>query len=125
MAIIILFALLFFPVLALLRLAQFLNVWFLFGYAGLISLSAYFIYGHDKKQAVEGRWRIKESTLHALELFGGWPGAFLAQRVFRHKTSKTGYQATFWMVIAFHEFVAYDSMQNWVFLKKAIQFLGG
>ena len=43
------------------------------------------IYYLDKKNAKEGRWRIEEFRLHALALFGGWPGAYISQRVFKHK----------------------------------------
>ena len=31
-------------------------------------------------------------TLHTLELIGGWPAAFLAQRWLRHKCSKRSFQ---------------------------------
>ncbi|MCE7524423.1 DUF1294 domain-containing protein [Alloalcanivorax xenomutans] len=32
--------------------------------------------------------------------WGGWPGALLAQRVFRHKTRKTSFQVVFYLVVA-------------------------
>jgi uncharacterized membrane protein YsdA (DUF1294 family) len=32
-------------------------------------------------------------------LLGGWPGALLAQDLFRHKTSKTVFQAMFWCTV--------------------------
>ena len=31
---------------------------------------------------------------------GGWPGALLAQDVLRHKTSKPGFLAIFWLMVA-------------------------
>jgi len=37
--------------------------------------------------------------LHLLELLGGWPGAFLAQRRLRHKCSKRRYQFVFWLIV--------------------------
>lgn len=49
----------------------------------------------DKHAATTGRRRIPESSLHLLELLGGWPGAFIAQRVTRHKTSKRAYRIAF------------------------------
>lgn len=49
----------------------------------------------DKHAARSGQWRIPESTLHLLELAGGWPGAFIAQRVTRHKTRKRSYRMAF------------------------------
>lgn len=49
-------------------------------------------YGADKSQAQRKRGRIPELTLHLLALAGGWPGAVLGQRWFRHKTRKWGFQ---------------------------------
>lgn len=40
-------------------------------------------------------WRVPERLLHVLELSGGWPGSFVAQRLFRHKVSKGEYQDEF------------------------------
>lgn len=59
-------------------------------------------YASDKLHAERGARRTSESTLHLLELLGGWPGALLAQEVIRHKTSKTSYQIIFWLVTAAH-----------------------
>lgn len=42
--------------------------------------------------AERGRWRTPENTLHVAELLGGWPGALVAQQLFRHKTRKISYQ---------------------------------
>ena len=56
------------------------------------SIVAFFVYRSDKRSAEAGEWRTPESTLHFLALMGGWPGAFLAQRIFRHKTSKQSFQ---------------------------------
>jgi uncharacterized membrane protein YsdA (DUF1294 family) len=52
-------------------------------------------YAFDKSAAMEGRWRTKESTLHLLALAGGWPGAWISQRLFRHKTAKSTFIAVF------------------------------
>lgn len=67
-------------------------------YAGA-SLLAYVIYAWDKAAAQSGRWRTAENTFHMIALFGGWPGALVAQRVLRHKSSKTSFQATFWATV--------------------------
>jgi len=67
-------------------------------YAGA-SLLAFVVYAWDKSAAQGGRWRTAESTLHMIALFGGWPGALLAQRVLRHKSSKASFQATFWATV--------------------------
>jgi uncharacterized membrane protein YsdA (DUF1294 family) len=42
----------------------------------------------DKRRARKGEWRLKEATLLAWALVGGWPGGIWAMRRFRHKTSK-------------------------------------
>lgn len=59
-------------------------------------------YGVDKKHALMDRWRIPEFYLHCLEFMGGWPGALLAQKEFRHKTKKSHYQRIFWAIVIFH-----------------------
>ena len=56
-------------------------------------------YTFDKLAAMEGRWRIQESTLHFLALIGGWPGALAAQRLLRHKTKKRSFQFIFWITV--------------------------
>jgi len=78
-----------------------------------VSLFTYLAYRSDKRCAEAGEWRIPESTLHFSELIGGWPGAFLAQRMFRHKISKASYQFTFWFIILAHQFVALDFLLGW------------
>ncbi|MHC4769842.1 MAG: DUF1294 domain-containing protein [Planctomycetota bacterium] len=66
------------------------------------SVVAFVAYGLDKRAAVRGRWRITETTLHAIELVGGFPGAFLGQHVFRHKRSKVRYMIVFWLIVLVH-----------------------
>jgi len=66
------------------------------------SLWAFVAYGIDKRRAKIGNRRIPEASLHMLSLCGGWPGAFVAQRVFRHKTQKLSFQLVFWMVVVLH-----------------------
>jgi uncharacterized membrane protein YsdA (DUF1294 family) len=56
-------------------------------------------YRLDKSAAVANRRRTPEQTLHLLALFGGWPGALLAQSVFRHKSSKPAFQWAFRMTV--------------------------
>jgi uncharacterized membrane protein YsdA (DUF1294 family)/cold shock CspA family protein len=64
-----------------------------------ISLAAFMLYAFDKSAAVAGRWRTPESTLHALALLGGWPGALLAQQLLRHKTAKPEFIVAFWATV--------------------------
>lgn len=59
-------------------------------------------YASDKWRAKAGAGRTPEVTLHLLELFGGWPGALVAQQCFRHKTQKLSYQIVFWLIAAGH-----------------------
>ena len=77
------------------------------------SLFAFLACWHDKRSARAQTWRTPEGTLHLLELLGGWPGAFLAQRWFRHKTVKASYQAVFWLIVGLHQLVAIDALRGW------------
>jgi len=63
---------------------------------GAASAAAFIAYGLDKSAARRRLRRTPERTLHALGLAGGWPGALIAQALFRHKTSKQRFQVTFW-----------------------------
>jgi uncharacterized membrane protein YsdA (DUF1294 family)/cold shock CspA family protein len=77
-------------------------VWVLVVYvaASLISFGQYW---HDKGRALSGGRRTPENSLHLVELLGGWPGALLAQQVFRHKTRKPSYQLWFWLIVTVHQ----------------------
>ncbi|MGB8352676.1 MAG: DUF1294 domain-containing protein [Chthoniobacteraceae bacterium] len=88
-------------------------------YIALVSCTTFLFYHHDKKQAECGGWRTPESTLHLAEFLGGWPAAFLAQRVLRHKISKRRYQAAFWAIIAIHQYASFDFLNDWHFSKSA------
>ncbi|CAP41123.1 DUF1294 domain-containing protein [Bordetella petrii] len=60
------------------------------------SALAFLVYAIDKSAARAAARRIPENTLHLLALAGGWPGAWAAQRMLRHKSSKTRFLAVFW-----------------------------
>ena len=64
-----------------------------------INVVTFIAYGVDKRAAVRGNWRVPEIQLHTLEFLGGWSGALLAQRLFRHKTKKRSYQSMFWFIL--------------------------
>jgi uncharacterized membrane protein YsdA (DUF1294 family)/cold shock CspA family protein len=64
--------------------------------ASIVALAAY---GIDKSAARADRWRVREDTLHLFALLGGWPGALLAQRWFRHKTRKASFRFVFWITV--------------------------
>ena len=109
------------PSFALYRAADSIAPWLLAAWAAGISLAAWFAMAFDKRLAVTGQWRTPESTLHALELLGGWPGSFLSQRIYRHKIVKTPYQISFWCIVALHQLAAADFLLGW----KSVSLLRG
>lgn len=76
--------------------------WVLLAYP-LVSLFSFCQYWLDKRSAQNGRWRTPENSLHIAELVGGWPGALVAQQMFRHKTRKASFQLVFWAIVALHQ----------------------
>jgi uncharacterized membrane protein YsdA (DUF1294 family) len=71
----------------------------LLGVYVVLSVITFAVYGRDKFAAEKGRRRTPESTLHLLSLAGGWPGALVSQRVFRHKTRKQPFRTIFWFTV--------------------------
>lgn len=65
----------------------------------VLSAGLFALYGRDKAAARRGGRRTPELTLHLLALAGGWPGALLARRVFRHKTKKQPFRTVFWCTV--------------------------
>ena len=61
---------------------------YLAGWMAGISLLTFTVFGIDKKRAVRGEWRIRESTLLILSLIGGAAGGLIGMTVFRHKIRK-------------------------------------
>ena len=100
------------PAVALSRLAAHAPVWLLIGAPAVVSLVTAAAYRSDKRRAGEGSWRISETTLHLLSLAGGWPGAFVAQRVWRHKTAKASFQLVFLVTVVAYQFAAIDVLSN-------------
>jgi uncharacterized membrane protein YsdA (DUF1294 family) len=66
----------------------------------VLSIVTFAVYGLDKAAAKNGRRRTPENTLHLLSLAGGWPGALVAQRLFRHKNRKRSFRVAFWVTVA-------------------------
>ena len=56
-----------------------------------INLATFIAYGADKRAAERG----------------GWPGAFIAQKFFHHKTKKRSFQAMFWLMLVFEGSAVY------------------
>lgn len=77
---------------------------------GVVSVLAFFLYWGDKRKARADTWRTPENVLHAVELAGGWPGALLAQQVFRHKTRKVSFQLVFWLIVLLHQVFWIDQL---------------
>ena len=77
---------------------------------GVVSVLAFLLYWSDKRKARTERWRTPENVLHAVELAGGWPGALLAQQVFRHKTRKVSFQVVFWIIVLLHQVFWIDQL---------------
>ncbi|WP_039915015.1 DUF1294 domain-containing protein [Cellvibrio mixtus] len=78
----------------------------------ITSLLAYYFYWDDKRRAKRNEWRITEANLQFWSLIGGWPGAFIAQQQFRHKTKKLSFQMVFWLIVIAHQLLWFD----WLFL---------
>ena len=53
-----------------------------------VNVLTFVVFGVDKWKARRGRWRVPEATLLGLAAVGGSVGAWLAMRLFRHKTQK-------------------------------------
>jgi uncharacterized membrane protein YsdA (DUF1294 family) len=64
------------------------------------SVATAIVYRRDKSAAARGAWRTPETTLHALALIGGWPGALAAQSALRHKSRKLPFRLVFWATVA-------------------------
>ncbi len=67
-----------------------------------LSFVTFTVYGFDKRRAVNGGRRVSEQTLQLLAFLGGWPGALLGQRQFRHKTQKASFLIVFWGLTVLH-----------------------
>jgi uncharacterized membrane protein YsdA (DUF1294 family) len=80
-------------------------MWYVAAYLGLVavtSIASFAAFGIDKRRAGAGVRRVPERTLLLLSFAGGWPGAILARRHFRHKTRKGSFLIAFWVVIVLH-----------------------
>jgi uncharacterized membrane protein YsdA (DUF1294 family) len=92
-------------------------------YVMALNVLTYWMYARDKRRAEAGEWRVSETRLHLLELLGGWPGAWRAQRRLRHKCSKGSYQIVFWLIVLTYQFIAFDSLRNWQLSRPALNWL--
>jgi len=60
--------------------------WALLAYLALVNVVTLVAYARDKRAARAGTRRIRERTLHELDLAGGFIGGWLGMRLLRHKT---------------------------------------
>lgn len=66
----------------------------------VFSCLSFLMYWKDKRAVERNTWRTPESTLHLLDILGGWPGGLIAQQSLRHKISKNAFQVMFWLSAA-------------------------
>jgi uncharacterized membrane protein YsdA (DUF1294 family) len=71
----------------------------IFLYFLAINALTYFLYWWDKRQARWSGSRIPETVLLLVGFAGGSVGAFVAQRVCRHKTKKQPFKTIFWILV--------------------------
>ena len=83
--------------------------------APLLNLLTFWLYWSDKHAAQTGSWRTKEDTLHLFGLLGGWPGAWFAQQILRHKSNKASFRGGYWATVALHCVV----LAGWIFWSPA------
>ncbi len=68
----------------------------------LMSVLTFVWYAFDKWRATRGGKRVPETTLHLLELLGGWPGGCLGRSLLRHKSSKASFVFISWLIAILH-----------------------
>ena len=111
----------------------FFCVWLLIGWRhgrfpsyvlyAIASMSAltFCCYWFDKVAAGRLAWRVPNATLHTLALFGGWPGALIAQQLFRHKTRQYWFLLATWLFVGANIF-AIREMGLGYFFSRAVAF---
>ncbi|QGP79683.1 DUF1294 domain-containing protein [Sphingobium sp. CAP-1] len=62
------------------------------------NLTAFTLFGLDKRRARLGLRRYSERTLLLWALAGGTAGAFLGRHLFRHKTRKQPFSRRLWLI---------------------------
>ena len=82
------------------------------GWLVLVNLHTFAAFWFDKRAALRGMWRTPESSLLMGAFLGGTPGAFLARRVFRHKTRKQPFVGQL-KTIAFLQIVGIGGAVGW------------
>ena len=81
------------------------------------SLITFFFFARDKRAARLHRMRQPEARLHLLELLGGFPGAFLAIVLLRHKSKKPSFLFVSLIATVINVGVVYLILSNFVFVR--------
>lgn len=82
-----------------------LVLWFGFGWHPLVAwlisvnVAAFFVFGFDKYSAQKKWRRVSEADLLYCSMIGGSLGAWLGMRTFRHKTRKTEFRRSYWLIV--------------------------
>jgi uncharacterized membrane protein YsdA (DUF1294 family) len=84
------------------------------GVIAAASVAAFVAFWVDKRAARLGRRRTSERTLLGLCVLGGWPGALLGRRVFRHKTVKQPFVFLMWVAVLVNVVVAGVGFWFWI-----------
>ncbi len=62
-----------------------------------MNITTFIAYGVDKKRAQTKKYRVSEETLIWLQILGGFVGAVVGQKYFKHKTKKASFRKRFWL----------------------------
>jgi len=84
------------------------------------SAACFIAYALDKSAARQGRRRTPERTLLLLGLAGGWPGGLAAQRLLRHKSSKTSFLVKFWLTVIVNLALFIALQAGWISLGRLL-----
>jgi uncharacterized membrane protein YsdA (DUF1294 family) len=79
----------------------------------IANLIAFGLFAIDKTRARSGRRRIPERTLLTAALFGGL-GAWLGQRLLRHKTRKQPFAAWLDLILTLHILLLLSALILWL-----------
>ena len=78
-----------------------------------VNVLTFFVYGIDKWQARQGKWRISEATLLLLAVIGGSIGAWLGMRVWRHKTMHKKFKYGIPAILMIH-IIIFGYLSKWI-----------
>ena len=73
-------------------------LFFALAWLGIVNLWTMLLFWQDKRRAIAGARRLRETELLGMALLGGTPGAFAARQLFRHKTRKQPFSTWLLMI---------------------------